>query len=392
MGKADDIRGIRDAVTAVDASRVVFESRVKRVPQKTDAGEEKRRVPADWKDWIHDVNEAVEMFIGMGIDVLPRVPWKKWYLDGLSAVVAAKNASQMYEDSKEDGSFDFAADVKVPKKRIAEQFPVGRDSYGDWIKKVSKRLEDEGEVLVAAMERTGMGIEDLHALYNAEYDPVNVANSILQAKPKGAVPESKLRRRLASLDEFADKLGMKLKGRRVQEEEDDDSDDDEPEEDVTEDEGDGSDNGEEEQIEETDPGAEVEPDQDNGVTVADEDMGVAFVWPIEKPQGYIGCFDLKTEQLLYSWGLRCGNCGKEVYERAMNEAMTNMRQKGRDKWLSVMTERNVQIPTGKTDMGGIDYHEERGFIEQLGAALGRVNAEIDGKGSEDVSGDPETTE
>lgn len=251
MGRADDIRGIRDAVVAVSAIKPMMEKREKKTSASFPLIDMPRKQRFEWDEWISDVSEAVEMFIGMNIEVLPRMPWKKWYESGISAVVAAKNASQMYEDSKDDGSFDFSVDAKRPKRRISEQFPVGRDSYDQWFKKVVKRVEKIGSSLADLMDSTGITIEQIHDMYNAEYDPIQVANSILKSgSGKAIASETKLRKRMKSLEEFAAKLGM----RKSQVQEQDDDEDDEEPEDEEEDLADSDDEDEEGEVEESEDG------------------------------------------------------------------------------------------------------------------------------------------
>jgi len=62
-------------------------------------------VAEEFERWIQDVDEAVDQFIGMPLEVLPRMPWERWFNEGMSPVVAAKNAVQMHEDMDEDDEY-----------------------------------------------------------------------------------------------------------------------------------------------------------------------------------------------------------------------------------------------------------------------------------------------
>lgn len=321
MKHSEMIMGIRDAVVAVSASNRVVESKGSAAePRGAQANRANR---FEWDEWISDVSEAVEQFIGMGIEVLPRMPWRKWYESGLSAVVAAKNAAQMYEDSKDDGAFDFSVDAKKPRRKISEQFPVGRDSYSEWAQKVQKRIESVGRTLVGTMEAAGVDIKQLHALYNAEYDAIQVANEMLRATQKDAVEaetprQTRLRKRMAAIDELAEKLGMR-RG-RVEEEEDDEEE-------------------EEESEEENDDQPDEERDDDGDGEDSDEEDSEAGSDPEDEEE---------------EEGDDLGEQAIRAAEKAVPAGMP-------------------KLPPGKVDLSGVTYEEETSLVSKLGEAMGMMN-------------------
>ena len=54
--------------------------------------------------WMDDVTEAIKEFTGMSLDILPVMPWDKWFQSGMSAVKASRKALRKAESEGE--SFD----------------------------------------------------------------------------------------------------------------------------------------------------------------------------------------------------------------------------------------------------------------------------------------------
>lgn len=177
----------------------------------------------EFQAWMEDVDEAVDQFIGMDMDVLPVVPWEKWFEEGMSAVVAAKSAVEMYEDNEEDnkGDDDDEDDVDEDDDDLEEVFGIGKLSYGKWVKKVDGSLKKAGKSFVKAKEKYKISNPVIHGWYMAGYNPGQVANWLVMGKKAveravaGSMSEERavgtVRERLtASLGGWADTLGINL--------------------------------------------------------------------------------------------------------------------------------------------------------------------------------------
>lgn len=175
-----------------------------------------------YKGWLKDVSEAVDYFIGMEIDVLPRMPWEKWYRSGVSPVKAAKQAVEMYEDSDDDEAFDFSSDVEFDKAppELGEGFRLGRMPYHQWAEHIDKRLAKFKTSLRKLQAKRGFSNSDLLSWYNAGYQWVKVANALLEPTNKSfelRTEESRVRtsdkvhtKLIHNMGALAEVLGMDL--------------------------------------------------------------------------------------------------------------------------------------------------------------------------------------
>lgn len=146
-----------------------------------------------FEEWMSDVEEAVDQFIGMELDVLPVMPWKRWYKEGLSAVVAAKNAVQMYEDLEddeedfeewededEDEDEDIEEEDEEDVGELDELFGLGAMPYHKWYKKLAAIFASAGLSLVKAQDKLKIKNTTLHSWYNAGYPPEKVVSMLLK--------------------------------------------------------------------------------------------------------------------------------------------------------------------------------------------------------------------
>jgi len=151
----------------------------KSIQQKTAPVEE-----AAFSLWLEDVDEAVDQFIGMPIDVLPRMPWKTWFKKGISAVVAAKNAVQMYEDIEEDEEeFEEAEDhFEEEEEGLDEVFGgfVLALPYHKWYAQIDKMLQKEGLSFEALKAVSSLDNGVIHGWYNANYAVKNTFKMIME--------------------------------------------------------------------------------------------------------------------------------------------------------------------------------------------------------------------
>lgn len=174
----------------------------------------------EFQAWMEDVDEAVDQFIGMDMDVLPVVPWEKWFEEGMSAVVAAKSAVEMYEDNEEEEDQD-EDESDEDDDDLEEVFGIGKLSYGKWVKKIDGNLKKTGKSFAKAKDKYKISNPVIHSWYMAGYNPGQVANWLMMGKKAvemaitGAVSEERavgtVRERLtASLGGWADTLGIDL--------------------------------------------------------------------------------------------------------------------------------------------------------------------------------------
>jgi hypothetical protein len=166
----------------------------------------------------------------MELEVLPVMPWKRWYKEGLSAVVAAKNAVQMYEDLEddeedfeewedEDEDEDLDEEDEEDVGELDELFGFGAIPYHKWYKKLAKIFEGAGLSLVRAQEKLKIKNTTLHSWYNAGYPPEKVVGMLLKGGRKTVrVTAEDMERitnggiskdRTHSLGEWASALGLK---------------------------------------------------------------------------------------------------------------------------------------------------------------------------------------
>ena len=174
----------------------------------------------EFKVWLGDVNEAVDQFIGMNMDVLPKMPWKKWYAEGLSAVVAAKNAVQMYEDLEDDEGDDSEEwddedeNEDTPEDQdLEELFGMGQMPYHKWYKKLAAMMKKGGVPLDKVQKKFNLTNADIHTWYNAGYKPKDAIKKLLQTgQPSRVAIESKGDGLSESLKGWATTLGLKQMG------------------------------------------------------------------------------------------------------------------------------------------------------------------------------------
>ncbi len=130
--------------------------------------------------WIKDVNEAVDMFIGMPMNVLPKLPWRKWYESGASAVMAAKNAIHMVEDLDEDELPDGDEDLD----ELEEEDDDSMLTYEEWHNEVNIALKENGKTFGMLRKEYKIKSPIIHDWYNSGHEPRAVAEALIAGPPK----------------------------------------------------------------------------------------------------------------------------------------------------------------------------------------------------------------
>jgi len=197
--RGDETKNIRLKKKKGKPRKVSEQKKPKKVPvgdpQKGTRRVKRPMTKVAFNEWLADVEEAVEHFIGMDMDVLPTMPWKRWYKEGLSAVVAAKNAVEMYEDLDDDedeleewededeediGEED--DDEIEGTEDLEELFGFGKMPYHKWYKKLAAIVERAGLSLATVQSKLGIKNSTLHGWYSAGYAPQKVVELLVKGR------------------------------------------------------------------------------------------------------------------------------------------------------------------------------------------------------------------
>jgi len=161
----------------------------KKAPMREESSsvEKKKATKKEFKVWISDVDEAVDQFIGMPIDVLPTVPWVKWFKEGMSAVVAAKNAVQMYEDIEEDGDDELEDVDGLDESEDEDEEEEDDDDFGEskkpipyhkWYAILKEELSDRDINIETLKAVSKLSQKNIHQWYAGGHSPEEIAETV----------------------------------------------------------------------------------------------------------------------------------------------------------------------------------------------------------------------
>jgi len=184
MSRLESIRALRDAV--VENKRVGNQSRLEsgekprsriRLPILPTKKKELRQKKIEWsgidfRQWLTDVNEAVDSITGMDMDILPEMPWQSWFKEGMEPEDAARLALEAAE---------LGDDISEEEEELNER-GFFRPSYQKWISKLDKRLRKKGGATLSALKRAGrVSNSTLHSIFMSQATAEMAARMLLQA-------------------------------------------------------------------------------------------------------------------------------------------------------------------------------------------------------------------